>query len=99
MIERYKALPMASARPVPEIGEETVFYVVREDAQPDSLPEAQELHIVISAVDPNWGPKHTRVEGFVVLDGDVHTVVGFYAHGQISTDDYIGRLEIHFNES
>ena len=99
MIERYKALPMAAERPVPEIGEETVFYVVREDTHPDSPPKVHELHIVISAVDPTWGPKHTRVEGFVVHDGDVHTVVGFYAHGQTSTDDYIGRLEIHFNES
>lgn len=88
---------MAFERTVPERGEEVTFFVTPDDKRTEPSPPVHELHIVISAVDPQWGPKHTRIEGFTVHDGEEHGVYGYVAFGKTS-ESSIGRIEIHFNE-
>ncbi len=95
MIKRFRILAEKTDRRVPEVGEVAVFKVVAID-QPS--PSVLKLHVFVTAVDPTWGPGFIRVEGFVRNGHDTQTVIGYHA-SRMTDDNYIGRIEVHLDET
>lgn len=95
MIKRFKVLAEDNERSVPKIGELASFQVIAVD---DSYSLSSELRIFITAEDPNWGPRHARIEGYIRNGNNINTVLGYYATSETS-DDYAGIIEVHLYEA
>jgi len=96
LIKRFNVLAEENEREVPEVGKEATFKVI---AVNDSSPTApRELSIFVTAVDPNWGPGHARIEGYIQDGNQMNSVIGYYANRETSAG-YIGIIEVTLYEA
>lgn len=98
MIKRYRILAEKSeSQTPPQVGSKAVLRVIPEDTP--FPPTEETISVVIKVSDPDWGPLHNRIEGYILnANGDTSRVIGYHLRGSTS-EDSIGLIEVHLGDA